>query len=92
MRKLYKSEENKVFAGVIGGLGEYLDIDPVALRVLWVLITIFTGVLPGVVVYLLAVIIIPKRNTNHYNEQKNGNYCKCDKKHKHHHHEHKHKH
>jgi len=34
MKKLYKSDTNKVFAGVIGGIEEYFDIDPVILRVL----------------------------------------------------------
>jgi phage shock protein C len=37
MKKLYKSKENKVFCGVIGGLGEYFDVDLVVLRLVWVL-------------------------------------------------------
>lgn len=32
MKHLYKSDTNKVLAGVLGGLGEYFDIDPVVLR------------------------------------------------------------
>jgi phage shock protein C len=61
MKRLYKSRESKVFAGVIGGLGEYLEVDPVLLRLIWVLILIFTGLVPGLIVYLLAMIIVPEK-------------------------------
>lgn len=61
MKKLYKSNNNKVFFGVIGGIGEYFDLDPVILRLLWVLITFFTGLGPGLMVYLVAALIIPKK-------------------------------
>ena len=59
MKKLYKSKTNKNFAGVIGGLGEYFDVDPVALRVLWLLVLVFTGFIPGIIVYIIASLIIP---------------------------------
>jgi len=61
MKKLYKSKDNRIFAGVIGGIGEYLDVDPVALRVLWLVLLIFTGFFPAFIVYLLACIIIPSK-------------------------------
>jgi len=60
MRKMYKSEDNKIVSGVIGGVGEFFDIDPTVLRLLYLLITIFTGLIPGIVAYILAVIIMPK--------------------------------
>ncbi len=60
-KKLYRSDKNKIIAGVFGGLGEYTDIDPVVLRLIWVLITVFTGLVPGIIIYLLAIIIIPKK-------------------------------
>ena len=60
-KRLYKSKENKVFSGVIGGIGEYFGIDPVILRVVWVGIVIFTALLPGIVVYLIASLIVPDR-------------------------------
>lgn len=59
-RKLYRSRTNKVIAGVFGGLGEYLDIDPTILRLVWILITAFSGFLPGIIVYLLAALVIPR--------------------------------
>jgi len=58
-KRLYRSKENKVLAGVLGGLGEYLEIDPVILRVIWLAITVFTGLIPGIVVYVLAILVIP---------------------------------
>ena len=82
MKKLYRSEENKVFAGVIGGIGEYLDIDPVILRVLWILLVVFTAVVPGVIAYIFSTMVIPKR----HNECKHDCECenKCEEKYKHH--------
>lgn len=64
MKRVYKSEENKVWAGVIGGLGEYFNMDPVILRLLWVLIVVFTGIFPGLFVYIIASFIIPKKHLN----------------------------
>ena len=60
-KQLYRSKTNRVFAGVIGGIGEYFDVDPVILRLLWVLITVFTGFIPGVVIYIAAIFIVPEK-------------------------------
>ncbi len=59
VRHLYRSEENRVIAGICAGLGEYWHIDPVALRFAWIVGTLVTGVIPGVIAYVLGVIIIP---------------------------------
>ncbi len=61
-KKLYRSEKNKMISGILGGLGEYADVDPVLLRLVWVLIVIFTGFVPGLIAYFLAIIIIPKKS------------------------------
>lgn len=61
MKKLYKSRDNKIFAGVIGGMGEYFDIDPVLLRLIWLLILVSTGVFPGLIAYIIAIFIVPKK-------------------------------
>jgi phage shock protein C len=61
MKRLYRSEENKVFAGIIGGVGEYFEVDPVILRLLWVLVVLFTGGFPGIIVYIVAIFIVPKK-------------------------------
>jgi len=60
-RRLYRSHTNKVLAGVCGGLGEYFGIDPVLIRLFWLLVVIFSGVIPGIVAYIFAIFIVPKR-------------------------------
>ncbi|MFZ2149807.1 MAG: PspC domain-containing protein [Minisyncoccia bacterium] len=61
MKRLYKSDTNKVFAGVIGGVGEYFDMDPTLLRLAYLLIAILTAFVPALIGYLIAVIIVPKK-------------------------------
>jgi phage shock protein C len=39
-KKLYRSGENRIFGGVCGGIGEYFNIDPTIVRLIWVLLTI----------------------------------------------------
>lgn len=60
--KLYRSETNKVLAGVCGGLGEYFDVDPVILRVIVAVLTVFGG--GGVVLYILLWIFIPTKSSS----------------------------
>lgn len=59
MKRLYLSEDKKI-AGVCGGLGEYFDIDPSLVRLAWLVMTVITGVFPGVIAYIVAMVIIPK--------------------------------
>ena len=61
IKKLYRSDKNKIVAGVFSGLGEYMGVDPVLLRTLGVLIFVFTGFVPFVVAYLLLIVVMPKR-------------------------------
>lgn len=58
-RRLYRSDTDKMLAGVCGGLGEYLNVDPTIVRLIWAIL-VFTG--PGLLAYLVAAIIIPGRN------------------------------
>lgn len=55
--KLYRSETNRIIAGVCGGLGEYFKIDPSLIRLLFIIIIIFGG--SGVLLYIILWIIIP---------------------------------
>ena len=57
MKRLYRSRKNKVFAGICGGLGEYFDIDPVIIRVITAVLTLFTGV--PLIIYIVAIFVIP---------------------------------
>ena len=60
MNKLYLSEMDRKIGGVCGGLGEYFDKDPTLIRILFILIILFSfGV--GVLAYLGMWLVIPKR-------------------------------
>lgn len=61
-KKLYRSDKNKVFAGICGGMGEYFDVDPTVIRLFWLIIIILSGVFPGLVAYFLALFIVPKKH------------------------------
>lgn len=60
-KRLFRSKENRVFAGICGGLGEYFNIDPAILRLIGLLVVIFSGLIPGLLVYILAIFVIPSR-------------------------------
>ena len=57
IRKLYRSRKNKVLGGVCGGLAEYADMEPAAMRILWVLSALLLGI--GVLLYVAALFIVP---------------------------------
>lgn len=57
-KRLYKSSTNRVFCGVCGGLGEYLNLDPTIVRLVWLLLICGGG--SGLIVYIIAAIIIPE--------------------------------
>jgi phage shock protein C len=59
MKKLQRSNKNKVLAGVFGGLGEYFDIDPTILRLIGLFLFIWSGFFAFLVVYVVAIFIIP---------------------------------
>ena len=58
MRRIYRVEEDKVVDGVCGGIAEYFDIDPVIVRIIFLLTTLFTGV--GLVAYIILCFSISK--------------------------------
>lgn len=58
-KKLYKSNENKMILGVCGGIGEYFNVDPTIIRLLWVFLTIGTFFFIGTIGYIAAGLIIP---------------------------------
>jgi len=61
MRKLYISKtENKIF-GVCGGIGETYDIDPTLVRLAMVFLCFATAILPVLLTYLTAWIIVPEK-------------------------------
>jgi phage shock protein C len=60
-KRLYRSSRDRVLWGVCGGLGRYFNIDPVIVRVIFVL-TIFFGGL-GIIAYIVMAIVVPNENS-----------------------------
>jgi phage shock protein PspC (stress-responsive transcriptional regulator) len=58
--KLYLSEKDRKIAGVCGGIGETYGIDITLCRLLWAFLTLVSGILPGIILYLIAIIVIPE--------------------------------
>lgn len=63
-KKLYRSDENKMLAGVCGGIAEYFGVDPTLIRLAWVVFSLLGG--SGLLAYILAAIIIPRDDSNLY--------------------------
>ncbi len=60
MKHIYRSQNERIIAGVCGGFGEYFKIDPMIVRLGWVFLTLFGG--SGIIAYILGVIFIPDQN------------------------------
>ena len=56
-----KRSRNKVIAGVCGGIAEWLGWDPTLVRILFVLVSVLSAAFPGLLVYLVLWIVMPKR-------------------------------
>ncbi|MEW6701320.1 MAG: PspC domain-containing protein [Bacteroidota bacterium] len=56
--KLYRSRRVRVFGGVAGGLAQYFNIDPIIVRVLFVVVTFFNGM--GLLLYIILWIVVPE--------------------------------
>lgn len=60
-KRLYRSETDKMLAGVCGGIAEYLDVDPTLIRLIYVVLSFMSAFVPGVIAYLILAVVIPKR-------------------------------
>jgi len=58
-RRLYRSQHNRVFLGVCGGIGEYFHVDPVIIRIVAVIIALATWIIPSLVAYFIMALVIP---------------------------------
>ena len=59
--RLYRSETNRVIAGVCGGLGNFFNVDATLVRLIFILITLFGG--GGVILYIILWLIIPNQSS-----------------------------
>lgn len=72
-KRLYRSRTKRTLSGVCGGLEDYFEIDVTIIRLVWVLISLVSGVFPGIVAYVIAVFIIPEQPVGYHNDDMNRN-------------------
>jgi len=58
-KTLVKSRTNKVISGVCGGIGEYFNVDPSLIRIVWVIFAVFSAGFGGLLAYIICAIILP---------------------------------
>ena len=56
---LHRSKRDRVFAGVCGGLGEVLSVDPLLMRLAYVIVSVMTGFVLMAVVYMVLALVLP---------------------------------
>jgi len=69
---LYRSRRNRIFGGVASGLGEYLKIDPIIVRILFVVSMFLSGI--GILLYIILWIVVPEENlftANNFQSEQN---------------------
>ena len=58
MKKLYRSNQNRMLAGVCGGIAEYFNIDPTVIRIAWAILSL-VGAL-GIMAYVICLVLMPE--------------------------------
>ncbi|WP_409021843.1 PspC domain-containing protein [Dellaglioa sp. P0083] len=64
MRKLTKSN-NRIIAGVVGGIAEFFNWDPTLTRIGYVLLSVLSAAFPGIIVYIICAIVMPNASSNY---------------------------
>ncbi len=63
MEKLFRSRSDSKIAGICGGLGEMLNVDPTVVRLAMIFAALLTVIFPFVIIYIVGWIIIPEGNS-----------------------------
>ncbi len=63
IKRLYRDRRDKIICGVCGGIAEYVDVDPVVVRLIWAIVALISKGL-GILAYLIAWVIIPEEPTS----------------------------
>ena len=71
-KKLYRSRESRIIGGVCGGLGEYLGIDPTAIRLIYILLALWFG--SGILAYIILLILVPEEPATTVNDNQEANH------------------
>ncbi|NQU82817.1 MAG: PspC domain-containing protein [Parcubacteria group bacterium] len=74
IKKLYRSDEDRIVAGVAGGLGEYFNIDPLFVRLIFIFLALVNGL--GILFYIIFIFVIPKKGEKTLNAHETGERLK----------------
>lgn len=62
MKKLVRSRKDKMIAGVCAGIADYFNLDHTLVRIVYVLVSIFSVAFPGILVYIILWVVIPEES------------------------------
>jgi phage shock protein C len=62
--RIYRSRDERMLAGVAGGLADYFDVDPTLIRLTWAVATLVTGPV-ALLLYIMCALIIPREPETH---------------------------
>ncbi len=74
IKRLYRSRQNRILAGVCGGIADYFKVDPLIIRLFFVFIFFLNGA--GILAYIIGWIIIPEKPYNYEDDQANDEFDK----------------
>jgi len=61
-KKLYKDKKTGIILGVCSGISQYFNIDVSIVRILYVLLSIFSAAFPGIIIYIILAVIMPDKS------------------------------
>ena len=59
MKKLYRNTKKGILFGILAGIGDYVNLDPTVIRIIFLVLLLVTGVFPFVILYILGYYLIP---------------------------------
>lgn len=68
-KKLYRSRNDKMLAGIAGGMAEYLEVDSTIIRVVFVILFFMSGFLPFLLLYIVLAFVVPMAPTVRKDDQ-----------------------
>lgn len=71
--KLHRSRQNRLIAGVMGGIAEYFGWSPMWVRILFVVISSMSVAVPGILIYLILWIVMPNASADSYQDSYQNN-------------------
>ncbi len=58
-KRMHRSRSDRKLLGVLGGVADYTSLDPSLIRIVYVIVTILTGFVPGIFLYLVMGVVVP---------------------------------